>query len=129
MECPRGLAQLLVQDLIKEHQLKDRISKVEAKVNLLDIKMKSGGDPKETFEQISKVENECNDETSSLDKDDLIAVVLHATDENCTSVLTSEMRQKVDDVTLDDLKEIMDQHYRLISQASETNELGLGATC
>ena len=74
----------------------------------------------------SKVENECNE---SLDKDDLIAVVLHVTDENFVSALTSEMRQKGDDANLDDLKEAIDQHYRLISQTSENNELGLGATC
>ena len=129
-EYPGGLAHLLVADLLKECQPKDRISKVEAKVKLLDIKMKSGGDPKEIFEQISKVENEHNDDTRTLDKDDLIAVVLHATEENCVSVLTSEMRQKGDAVTMDDLKEAMDQHYRLMSQTTnESNELGLVSTC
>ena len=74
-------------------------------MKLLDIKMKSGGDPKETREQISEVENERDEEARSLDKDYLIAVVLHAIDDNYVLVLTSETHQKVNTAILVDLKE------------------------
>ena len=46
VENPGGLVHLLVTDLLKECQPKDRTNKVEAKVKLLNIKMKSGCDPK-----------------------------------------------------------------------------------
>ena len=130
-EYSGGLAHLLVRDLLKEHQPKVRTSKVEAKVKSLEIKMELCGDPKHIFEQTSKVENECNDESSSLDKEDLISVVLDAIEKEHKSVLTSEMRQKDDAVTLDNLKEAMDEHHRLISQTTGHAEtkLGLGATC
>ena len=38
-ERPGGLAHILACDLLKEHQPKDRMSKVEVKVKLLEIKM------------------------------------------------------------------------------------------
>ena len=51
--------------------------------------MESVGDPKDIFEQTSKVENDHNDNSRSIDKCGLINGVLHASEKECMSVLTS----------------------------------------
>ena len=110
VQFPGGLAYVPIDNLLKEHQPKDDTSKVKDKVKLLEIKMQPDGDLNEIFEEISKAENEHNDELRTLDKDDLTAVALHTENESCMSVLTSEMRLKGDVATLHGLKEAMNQH-------------------
>ena len=64
----RGLAQLAVQDLIEENLPKNHISKVEAQRKMMEIKLNPGETPNKIFERISKIENESNDNTRSLEK-------------------------------------------------------------
>ena len=89
VERPGGLAHLIAQKLMEEHSPKDQISKLEAKWKFMDVKLNPSKNLKKTYEIICKIENECNDNTRSLEKETLIAISTNATTTVHTSSITT----------------------------------------
>ena len=74
------------------------------------------------------VENRFNTATSKIKQEELIAVVLSQAPKEYRAVLTSEQRMKKGlghDVTLDNLKEIMQEHYKLLNCDGEEKEVAV----
>ena len=122
-EWPEGLACNVVAEMMKKFKPDDVMSLVDEKVALNKIRMSSTDEPKLLFDQIKAVEVQYNTKTKKIAEADKIAVVLSQAPKIYQSVITSEQRMKRAlniDVTLSDLKEVMEQHYRLLS--SEDHE-------
>ena len=65
----------------------------------MEIKLNPGENQNKRFERISKINNEHDDDTWSLDKENLIAIVMNATTASHVSI-TTEMRLKGDRTTI-----------------------------
>jgi len=123
-DWPEGLASEVVKELIKKYKPDDIMSLVDEKVALNKIRMSSNEEPKQLFERIKAVEVQYNTKTKKISEPDKIAVVLSQAPSMYKSVITAEQRLKRGlgiDVTMQDLREVMDEHYRLISGENEDN--------
>lgn len=116
-EWPNGKAHLVVKELFKKFRPRDTISRVELRTQLNNVSMEKNDDPATLFEQISKIQNRFKKDSQgndiTLDKEDLISIVLAAAPEEYQSILTIEQRVKGVNITLDDLESAMVQQYRM----------------
>jgi hypothetical protein len=72
--------------------------------------MKKGSDPAVLFETLASIEDQY-DGVGMIDESDLIAIVLDVATDDYQAVLTAEQSSKGDDLTLNDLEMVMNQHY------------------
>jgi hypothetical protein len=73
--------------------------------------MKPNDDPRVMFEQISTIKNRYTTPTQTIEKEDLITVVLDAAAKEYQAVLTCEQRARGINITLLNLEEAINQHY------------------
>ncbi len=111
-DWPDGLAHLIVVAMLQRYMPQDTVTRVELRQMLNKVSMKPNDDPRVIFEQISTIENRYTTATQTIEKEDLIAVVLDAAAKDYQAVLTCEQRVRGQSVTLLDLETAMNQHYR-----------------
>jgi len=117
-DWPDGLACDVIKDLFKKYKPEDIMSLVDEKVELAKIRMSPNEEPKKLFDRIIAVETRFNTKTRQIGEAEKIAVVLSQAPKQYQGVLTSEqcLRRGLGlDVTMKDLREVMDQHYRLLN--------------
>jgi len=133
---PSGLAWKIIQGLSRMYQPADTISRVEIRRELNQVKMKANEDPKTLFAQLGKIQLKSIDHP--IEMEDLIAVVLDAAPVEYQGVLTAEQRRHGKDLTLEQLEEAMEQHYRSIkdkvgsgsnNNRTEVSLVAFGGTC
>jgi len=118
-DWPGGLAHKVVKNLEAVYRPKDTVTEVEVYTKLLGVKMKENENPKTLFEQIAAIQNWYNTGSKVLPKEQLIAVVLKAAPKKYMSVLTSEQAAKGSNLTLTDLRAVMNQYYRAMNQGKK----------
>jgi hypothetical protein len=133
-ERPSRLAALVIKGLFKKYQPQDTVTRVELSASsnfffdlrqmLNKIEMKNNANPAVLFEQIASVENRYHTRTSKIPQEDLIALVLDKSTMDNKTVLTAEQRAKGTSLKLDDLEEVMNQHWWQISGGTETDSKG-----
>lgn len=114
---PRATCKV-VTNLESVHRPKDTVTEVEVCTKSLGVKMKENDNPKTLFEQIAAIQNWCNAGSKVLPKKHLIAVVLRAAPKKCMLVLTSEQAAKGNNLTLTDLRVVMNQFYCATTQGN-----------
>lgn len=92
---------------------------VEMRQKLNKVAMKKGEDPAMLFDKLRAIENQYTAAGCSIDEGDLIAVVLDVAPDEYHAVLTCELRRQGDAITLTDLEEVMNLHWRLIKLSSK----------
>ena len=115
-EWPDGLAYLIVVGLMKKYRPLDTISKVKMQQKMSRITMQKGSDPALLFEKLAMIEEKYMAPGKKIDETDLIMVVLDVAPDEYQAVLTSEQSKKGDDLTLQDLETIMNQHWRQLNR-------------
>jgi hypothetical protein len=135
-EWPAGKASIVTRLLKAKYMPQDTMTPVELRQELNKIKMKKNEDPAALFEHISSVTNRYNTSTSTIQEEDMIAVILDAAPAEYQTVLTSEQRVKGTALKQADLEEAMNQHWRQIKKRGgeaknkEDSELTLASiTC
>ena len=132
---PGGLAYKVVEELKKQFQPEDIMSRVELRRSLNKISMKQGQDPAKLFEQIYSIQNRSKVE---INEDDFIAVVLDAASDEYKAVLTAEHTRKGAELKVEDLENVMRSHYRTLSakkggsdddEAKEISLVGFTGMC
>jgi hypothetical protein len=98
--------------LKKKHQPSDTITRVEMRKMMNQVSMKAKENPATLFEQLSGIENRYNTREKQIDEEDLIAVILEKAPKEYVAVLTAEQRRMGDALTMTDLEEAMNQHWR-----------------
>ena len=106
---PRGLAHKIIESLFAKYCPKDNITKVELCMILNKVLMKND-DSNKLFEQLGEIQNYNTNE--NVGKANLMAVVFMVTPARYQSVLFSLQLEKKDKLTLEDLKEAMDQVWQ-----------------
>ena len=109
-DWPGGLAHKIVKSLFAKYRPKDNITKVELRMMLNKVSMKSTDEPDKLFEQLGEIQN--YDTNGNVDEADLMAVVFTVAPAKYQSVLSSLQLEKKDKLTLEDLEEAMDQVWR-----------------
>ena len=109
-DWPGGLVHKIVKSLFVKYQPKDNITKVELRMMLNKVLMKSGEEPDKLFEQLREIQN--YDMNGTVDEADLMAVVFTVAPAKYQSVLTSLQLEKKDKLTLEDLEEAMNQVWQ-----------------
>ena len=112
-DWPNGAAYLIVRMMMKKYRPTDMMSKVEMRQKLNKVVMKKGSDPAILFETLAVIEDKYD---GSVDKADLIAIILDAATDEYQSVLTAKESAEGPKLTLMDLELIMGQHYRRLSK-------------
>ena len=98
---------------------------VDEKIELNKIHMSPSENPKCLFDKIKSVETRFNTKMYKTKEEEKIAVVLSQAPLQCKSTLTNEQRIKKSlgfDVTMKDLREAMNQHFRLLNEHSDEKE-------
>jgi Zinc knuckle len=121
-EWPDGLAYLIVLGLMKKYRPLNTTSKVEMRQIMNRITMQKGSDPALLFEKLAMIEEKYMAPGTKIDKTDLIAVVLDVALDKYQAVLTSEQSKRGDDLTLQDLEIIMNQHWRRLNRRKSPNK-------
>lgn len=111
-EWPSGLAYLVVEALNKEYRPMDRMTRVDLRTDLNNIHMKKKDKPSVLFEQIAHIKNRYNRDGFKISEEDLFAVVMAVAPDEYQSNLISEQRTKGEDLTLQNLRQVMDTVYR-----------------
>ena len=111
-EWPNGLAWKVVEALFKKYRPEDVISMAELRRELGRISMKKEEDPTTLFDQLSTIENKYIGQ--SINEKDMIAVILDTAPKEYATTLTSEARNKGMALTLNDLREAMYEHWRIM---------------
>ena len=73
---------------MKEHQPKDQTSELQAQKNFIEININHAEHSKKSFEENSKIENECNNDYRRLCKETLILIASSATTEVSAPVMS-----------------------------------------
>ena len=122
-EYPNGLAWMVVKSLHEKYRPKDRISRVEMRRDLAAVKLGKKEDPARLFEELHRLQNMYMDKDAGIEisQDDLIAQAFSAAPEQYQAVMIGEQRFKGDQLTLDDLEQVMDQHWRATYGRAKTN--------
>ena len=116
---PGGLACKVVDELKRQFQPEDIMSRVELRRSLNKIQMKKGTDPAKLFEQIYLIQNRSKIEIQEIE---FVAVILEAASEEYHAVLSSEQARLKDDLKVSDLENVMRNHWRTISSKSGSND-------
>jgi hypothetical protein len=129
-EWPSGLAHLIVKAMFSKCQPQDTVNRVELRGRLNKVSIKKGQDPELIFEQISAIKNQYNTSTSTVSKEDLIAVIIDAAPQEHQAVLTNEQLRLGTGVTVEHLEKAMNSHWRAIHKDGnnlddDDNELAL----
>ena len=137
IEWPSGLAWKVVKELLEKYKPNDNMARVEARMMLNNVSMKSDDDPSVLFEQISQIQNRFGMAARTIEDGDLIATALAAAPSEYKSLLTTEQRIKGDALKLSDLEDAMRQLYRQNNlergdkgnekTSDEAEEIALGA--
>ena len=110
----------MVQAFHRRFKPADIISKIELRHMLNQISMSRKEDPVTLFEQISKIENQFS---TTINKEDAIAIVMDAAPDEYQAILNTEQRAKGDEITLQDLAETMDQQWRSLYGQRKTKTI------
>jgi Reverse transcriptase (RNA-dependent DNA polymerase)/Zinc knuckle len=121
-EWPDGLAYLVVRELNKKYKPRDILSRVEMRQRLNQVQMKKGSDPAVLFETLAAIEDQY-DGVGMIDESDLIAIVLDVATDDYQAVLTAEQSSKGEDLTLNDLEMVMNQHYRQLNRRKNMKKI------
>jgi hypothetical protein len=105
--CPNRFALLIADALKHKYQPQDTTTWVELRHWLNKVTLKKGADPASQFEQISTIKNKYNTLTRTIDREDLIAVVIDAAPQEYQSVLASKQLQLGNSVLLKHLNMAM----------------------
>jgi hypothetical protein len=129
-----GLAHLVVVQPFKKFSPDNRISRVKLRSMLKSVTMRDSEDPSIIFEQVSVMRNRNDTVTHQIDEEELIAVVMGAAPKEYVSVITSELRAKGNQMSLEDLEIVMHQQWRqtkglIDKQATEITLAGLEGYC
>ena len=89
-DWPSGLAWKVVKELLEKYKPNDNMARVEARMMLNNVSMKSDDDPSVLFEQISQIQNCFGLAARTIEDGDLIATALAAAPSDYHSVLTTE---------------------------------------
>ena len=119
-DWPNGAAYLIVRMMMKKYCLTDMMSQLEMRQKLNKVVMKKGRDPAILFETLAEIEDKYD---GSVDKADLIAIVLEAATDEYQSVLTAEESAKGPKLTVMDLELIMGQNYRRLSKRRKVQQV------
>ena len=120
-QYPQGHANAVVKTLKKKYRPQDRIATVEAEAELMKLKMKGNKNPDEYFRKLAVIKNKYKD-SKSFDESTLIAMTIAKAPEKYSTVLASELRNKGDQVTLEDLKETLQQLHRIQVNTTKGDE-------
>jgi hypothetical protein len=120
-DWPDRLAHLIVVTMLQRYIPQDTVTRVELRQMLNKVSMKPNDDPRVIFEQISTIEDRYTTATQTIEREDLIAVVLDAAAKDYQAVLTCEQRVRGQSATLLDLETAMNQHYRQIKGSKPNN--------
>ena len=121
---PRGLAYKVTEGLMKKYRPTDRVSKVEAKAALREVKMGTNEDPDEFFNKLAAVQQTYQD--SGLTDEELITEAMVKVPQKYKSIIAGEIRSKGANVALDDIQDAMNVMFRMENNSSisgsETNQ-------
>lgn len=117
-EWPDGLVHLIGDVLLKKKTPVEIISQTETRKALSRVYMDDNDDPSVISKQLSCIENQYNDYKSAckVKEDDESAVILEKAPKAHQSVLIVEQKSEVNQLTLDDLRKTMKQHWQQMVQ-------------
>ena len=127
-EWPDGLACEVVKELLEKYKPEGIMSLVDEKIALHKIRMGQNKDPAKLFNRIVAVETRFNTKTKKIKEEELIAVVLSQAPKTYQAVLTAEQRMRKQlgvTVTVNDLKEVMKEHFKLLNCEENDKEVTL----
>jgi hypothetical protein len=87
-------AYLIVSQLMKKYRTLDTFSKIYMVQRFTRIKMKIGKDPSILFECLTSIQNQYLGPGKSLDKEELITIVLDVATEEYRAILTIKARDQ-----------------------------------
>ena len=119
---PSGKAHLVMEALMEQYEPKDRISRVEMRTRLNNVKLSAGENPKAMFEQLAAIDNAYKNREQHVEEDDMVAVVLGQAPKMYTTVLTTEQRIRGDNLKLKDLELAMNAQWRISGAGVNANE-------
>ena len=133
---PEGLASLAVETMFNIYQPKDKLSKFEMTTEIQKLKIKERDDPADFFSALSQLEIMFQ---KKLTLEDSLAFVLQKCPTTYQGVISGEIRQRKELLTLKDVSDAMSTHYRTLAVSkagtdddsdsdSEAPEVGLMAT-
>ena len=109
---PKGKANRVTKQLIKRHCPVDRISTVEAKTALRKVRMLSSDTPDNFINKLSAVQNKYV-KAGALTDDDLLTEAIVKVPADYKSLVAGAVARLSSSLTLEDLREIMSQQYRM----------------
>ena len=121
-EWENGKAYEVTKLLMKRYKQDDAINKAEMMKELINVKLNNEDDPGELFEELYRIKNVYETKSNVVEDDDLIPYVLSAAPAKYHAIITSEMRDKGSNLTLDDLEEAMNDQWRLTPEGKKNNE-------
>ena len=134
VDWENGKASEVTKLLLKKYKQDDAINKAEMTKELINVKLDAKTDPGELFEDLYRIKNIYETETNVVEDSTLIPYVLSAVPEKYHAIITSEMRDKGNALTLDDLEDAMNDQWRLTPEGKtdshkeeEEGEMALSA--
>ena len=133
-DWPDGNAHLVMNALIKKFKPVDVMSRAEMKLDMASIEMKPYDDPSLVFSSLQNIEMQYRQHLTVEDK---LATILSVCPLSYKPILTSEVRNRGSNLTIDDLEEAMTFHFRSMqfgegakttTSKSEDDELAMMAT-
>lgn len=128
-DWPSGLAYMAWKNLKEEFEPSDTLSRIELKQMLTKTRLDDPkDDPDQLFDKLTHMVQHFKNSGLTLDKEDLIAQVINVAPKEYMSVLTSTVTSKGDDLTVEDLRQVMKQYYRtsqLREEGNQDNEIAL----
>ena len=109
---PKGKANRITKQLIKRYRPVDWISTVEAKTALRKVKMLSTDTPDDFVNKLSAMQNKYV-KAGALTDDDLLTEAIVKVPADYKSLVAGAVARLGAALTLDDLREIMSQQYRM----------------
>ena len=113
VDWENGKASEVTKLLLKKYKQDDAINKAEMTKELINVKLDAKTDPGELFEDLYRIKNIYETETNVVEDSTLISYILSAVPEKYHAIITSEMRDKGNVLTLDDLEDAMNDQWRL----------------
>ena len=112
----------MIKLMIAKYQPIDTVSRVELRQALNGVKIRSDENPTKLFKQINAIKNRYSSGSVRIDEAELIAVVIDAAPTDYKVILTAEQRAKRDALTLDNLAEAMNHHWRISGSKKDESE-------
>gem|GEM_PF-6951265 len=118
-EWENGKAHEVTKLLLKRYKQDDAINKAEMTKELINVKLAESDDPSELFEEMYRIKNMYETKTNVVADSVLIPFVLSAAPAKYHAIITSEMRDKEENLTLDDLEDAMNDQWRLTPEGKK----------